>query len=350
MTQVSHQCTCHETASKLLLYNNALPSNVETNSLLNWQPQHQQQLSTFNRPYGLDDQSDAGYYKSAISPSTSLRFLNGQTKSPRRRSSLTRSPINTTNSRRRSTMSHLSRPVISVEDFDLTDQTTADRNRMAPYSMPDYQQNIDLNSEQHSSLTAPIYSKSSSASIISSSSSIPSPSSTHTDEVNLGNYTNDLGFMATGPDELTNLLNNVLMDNQSSISTLEGSNPYYQIPTATDMTRSTTISSSCSSTSATPMMMPLQSAWCGSLVPHGNCVPSSANQGESVVITITPLQNTKPAVTRIVTCYCGDFCNCPGCFVHPNNLLNQQQPKQYSRSSFSSSSSSSYSSDDEQPR
>lgn len=362
MTQESHhhhqQCTCHETASKLLLYNDAISNNVESDLLLDWQPQYQQQLDNFT---GMDANE---YYKPAISPSTSsLRFLNGQTKSPRRRSSVSRINSGLT-SRRRSTVSHLSRPVISVEDFDLTDQTEG-RNRMASYSMMDYQQ---MDPEQRTtSLVAPVYSKSSSASIISSPSS-NSPNSTHTDEINLGNYTtNDLGLMSTGPDELTNLLNNVLMDSssQSPMSTQFLEDTYYQqqpqTTAATDMTRSTTISSSCSSSyAASTMMIPPQPSWCGSLVPHVSCAPSSAiNQGESVVITITPLQNTKPAVTRIVTCYSGDSCNCPGCFVHPNNLLamNQQQEpqlKQYSRSSFSSSSSSSYSSDDEvlyqQPR
>ncbi|KAI9304342.1 hypothetical protein BJ944DRAFT_87321 [Cunninghamella echinulata] len=50
--------------------------------------------------------------------------------------------------------------------------------------------------------------------------------------------------------------------------------------------------------------------------------------GESVVITITPLneshhplQNTNQVRTRIVTCYCGSQCRCQGCLVHPGNFL-----------------------------
>lgn len=368
----SRQCACHETPSKLLLYNNVLSNTMNAEPEMNWQPQDQKQLSTFTRSDGLDEQQYGGHYRPLSAPSMSLQFLNEQIKSPRRRSSVPRrSSINSASSefssRRRSTMSHLSRPVISVEDFDLTEKN-AERNRTDTYSMTDYQQNINLGmGQQHIiSMAAPVYPKSSSASIISSSASIPSsnsPYSDHMDEINLGNYTNNLGIMARDPDELTNLLNNVLMDsNQSPISNQfvedTTNNTCYQQPqTAADMTGPTTISSPCPSSYATPMISPPQPSWCGSPVSHVNCAPSSptSNQGESVVITITPLQNTKPAVTRIVTCYCGDLCNCPGCFVHPNNLFamdyqqqqhEQTQLKNYPLSSFSSSSSS-CSSDDE---
>ncbi|KAI9276034.1 hypothetical protein BY458DRAFT_506858 [Sporodiniella umbellata] len=38
-------------------------------------------------------------------------------------------------------------------------------------------------------------------------------------------------------------------------------------------------------------------------------------------MTLTPLHTTSTPITRIMTCYCGDACLCPGCFVHPDNHL-----------------------------
>lgn len=89
---------------------------------------------------------------------------------------------------------------------------------------------------------------------------------------------------------------------------------------------------------------------CGSITPHSTCNNATQQQGQSVVITITPLSTTSTSesrepMSRIVTCYCGDSCICPGCFVHPNNydaLFNQavSQPcfMPYSMSSSSCSS------------
>lgn len=57
---------------------------------------------------------------------------------------------------------------------------------------------------------------------------------------------------------------------------------------------------------------------CGSLMPSPNCFPP--NVGESVVITITPISQDLLTTTRIVTCYCGSQCTCPGCLVHPSTL------------------------------
>ncbi|KAI8342086.1 hypothetical protein BC941DRAFT_415326 [Chlamydoabsidia padenii] len=63
---------------------------------------------------------------------------------------------------------------------------------------------------------------------------------------------------------------------------------------------------------------------CGS--PQSMCQPSD-NGGESVVITIAPLSPTTKLPssdnvrTRIVTCYCAGNCTCPGCLVHPGNVL-----------------------------
>ncbi|KAG1457178.1 hypothetical protein G6F56_006668 [Rhizopus delemar] len=78
---------------------------------------------------------------------------------------------------------------------------------------------------------------------------------------------------------------------------------------------------------------------CGSF--NSNCC-HPVTEGESVVITITPLAYTKdqPTTTRIVTCYCGSLCNCPGCLVHPSSFLSNDPL-------LNSSASSSYASDEE---
>lgn len=70
--------------------------------------------------------------------------------------------------------------------------------------------------------------------------------------------------------------------------------------------------------------------------PHG---PPQGQVGESVIITMTPLpkwnsasqqndlqtspqqQQTAISTTKIVTCYCGPSCTCPGCLVHPTSSI-----------------------------
>ncbi|CDH55111.1 predicted protein [Lichtheimia corymbifera JMRC:FSU:9682] len=64
-----------------------------------------------------------------------------------------------------------------------------------------------------------------------------------------------------------------------------------------------------------------------------SCPPTDTSmaQGESVVITITPLpkqqgggqqdHTTATTMTRVVTCYCGPSCICPDCLVHPVIIL-----------------------------
>ncbi|ORZ00641.1 copper fist DNA binding domain-domain-containing protein [Syncephalastrum racemosum] len=54
----------------------------------------------------------------------------------------------------------------------------------------------------------------------------------------------------------------------------------------------------------------------------------SSSTGESVMVTITPLTTMArmtTTTTRILTCYCGDNCVCPGCLVHPKQQQQQQQ-------------------------
>ncbi|PHZ13773.1 uncharacterized protein RHIMIDRAFT_124808 [Rhizopus microsporus ATCC 52813] len=64
---------------------------------------------------------------------------------------------------------------------------------------------------------------------------------------------------------------------------------------------------------------------CGSMIPHQCTTSIPLTKGESVVMTMTPLHTSAMPVTRIVTCYCGEACICPGCFVHPDNYLQLAQ-------------------------
>lgn len=96
---------------------------------------------------------------------------------------------------------------------------------------------------------------------------------------------------------------------------------------------------------------PINRSHCGSFVPNPTCCQSKG-PGESVIITITPLvqdnqpQDNSPTTTRIVTCYCGQHCTCPGCLVHPNNFFLGNDP--YTGPFIPSSSSSCYGSDEEE--
>ncbi|KAL0085216.1 hypothetical protein J3Q64DRAFT_1746106 [Phycomyces blakesleeanus] len=144
---------------------------------------------------------------------------------------------------------------------------------------------------------------------------------------------------------------------------------------------------------------------CGSFAPHPSCSPPSDQWvGESVVITITPLSGPSSshhhhetvsspdssssttssvngstsgnkgggssgsssgggggggiAATRIVTCYCGASCSCPGCLVHPGNFFLGNQTldpyagffPSYQVANSSSTASSCYGSDEEEQK
>lgn len=91
-----------------------------------------------------------------------------------------------------------------------------------------------------------------------------------------------------------------------------------------------------------------------------SCPPTDTSmaQGESVVITITPLpkqqgggqqdHTTATTMTRVVTCYCGPSCICPDCLVHPgNSFLANMEPYAGLMNPHQSSSSSSCGSDDD---
>ncbi|KAF7730067.1 hypothetical protein EC973_003012 [Apophysomyces ossiformis] len=160
----------------------------------------------------------------------------------------------------------------------------------------------------------------------------------------------------THPDELTALLNQVLTHEDNSKSSMQGL-PSLSLPPSTSSSTST---SSAILSAATPARPPTD--YCGSFACHSACRPSiSHDQGESVVITITPLPKsgqedpTSRMTTRIVTCYCGPTCTCPGCFVHPGNFFLGNSTLDPYAGLFSaqracSSTSSSYSSDDDDRR
>ena len=83
---------------------------------------------------------------------------------------------------------------------------------------------------------------------------------------------------------------------------------------------------------------------CGSFASSSACQPSNG-QSESVVITITPLPKQQDdqvtTTTRVVTCYCGPTCVCPGCLVHPANAFLDPYAGLYPMQQQSSSSASS---------
>ncbi|CEP17846.1 hypothetical protein [Parasitella parasitica] len=343
------QCTCHETATKIL-------KPKENWSAL--QQQHLQEapmaLAARSRGTMIEENGLGPYSFQKSHSSSSLRFLDGKTKSPRRRSSLTRrSSTNSGNNSRRSTISHPtstvagSAPVSMPFQINQQDNMMMDMQRFLLTDQFNQQQQLtEIKAESaaftSNSLSAPTaYNVSSASSTSSSNLSSHSPNSIHADMMSSPNELGD--FIMTDPDELTTMWNNVLMNNNDNAAPAaaatsgagaNNSNNSENIKrTGTsagiDMTRSTTASSSNSQQHLQPPAM-----LCGSFAPHPSCSPASSimDQGESVVITITPLSNLlsnqeqqaavakeKPAVTRIVTCYYGSSCICPGCFVHPNN-------------------------------
>ncbi|KAI8146170.1 copper fist DNA binding domain-containing protein [Fennellomyces sp. T-0311] len=95
---------------------------------------------------------------------------------------------------------------------------------------------------------------------------------------------------------------------------------------------------------APPPAPPAVVSCCGSFASSSACQPSSG-QSESVVITITPLPKQQDdqvtTTTRVVTCYCGPACVCPGCLVHPANAFLDPYAGLYPMQQQSSSSASS---------
>jgi hypothetical protein len=184
-------------------------------------------------------------------------------------------------------------------------------------------------------------------------------------EINHDSFMDDL----TNVDEFTAILNNVLQkDNSDSPSSQPSASEPSGSGTSSLIAQNNNASKNFSMNSSSPLPGRSQ---CGSFVPQSRCCrPSGVPGGESVVITITPLttpDNTEsnatktnekekqpqrtnyPTTTRVVTCYCGKQCNCPGCLVHPGNFLLGTDPYAGLLANHSSSASSScYGSDDDE--
>lgn len=207
---------------------------------------------------------------------------------------------------------------------------------------------------------------------------------------NSNNNDTTTGYMGdlANADELTAILNNVLQKEEDDLS-LPSSSSYAgsivdpnQSPTTAALPSNTALAGSNpltptttavaaskrkSSGSSSHPLSPMNRSQCGSFVPRSKCCkPAGAVGGESVVITITPLTNTtndeksmmtmmleddhtqQKTTTRIVTCYCGSQCTCPGCLVHPGNFFLGSDPYAGLMMNPSSSASSScYGSDEE---
>ncbi|OBZ90563.1 hypothetical protein A0J61_01383 [Choanephora cucurbitarum] len=186
-----------------------------------------------------------------------------------------------------------------------------------------------------------------------------------------------IGDELANADELTAILNNVLSKEEDINSVSSSTSNSYR----SSISAPTYTSTPTASAATVPIPMPTtsggvnpmipsnlnQQSHCGSFVPRSKCCkPLGSPGGESVVITITPLasttktedmiensttssmqQQTYPTTTRIVTCYCGSQCACPGCLVHPGNFFLGSDPYVGPLIPSSSASSSCYGSDEE---
>ncbi|KAI7894890.1 uncharacterized protein EV154DRAFT_458784 [Mucor mucedo] len=286
--------------------------------------------------------------------STSQRFLDGQPRTRRRRST-TQKRTAAANSTTVTPTNYNRLPVNALVDSVLTIDTIHDYSLSTPPSSavsPHHLSSLSTHEPmdvQFDYLTEQL--------------EILSNSSHHS-------YIGDL----SNADELTAILNNVLQKDDDdddgvslpSVSSYSSNNTTLK-STSTNR-KSTPILPATSHPPAAAASMP--PSHCGSFVPLSKCCkPVGAAGGESVVITITPLTNTtapsndsmmmmleddhqtqQKTTTRIVTCYCGNQCTCPGCLVHPSNFFLGTDP--YSglmmNNPSSSASSSCYGSDEEE--
>lgn len=365
------QCTCHEAANKILLSQQQNEQQLQLNSTAVFQ--QQENISTpilpvSSRSRGIDEVSPPGYNNyNQVQRSSSFRFLDGQTNSPRRKSSTSSSRSNSSSKRKSSI--HYQQQQQQQQQYHVDEQMLDMQSLL--FSQQQQQQRVtEIDKNECSSSMMMVnnnaFPSNASTTTTISSSSTPNSNYNMNNQNNQQGYTNykdeehmynnnDIHLMmdTTDPDELTSLLNNVLNDRKQQETTAN----------SVDMTRSNTTNSFSSTSSlngnSSHFIVPQQHQHivCGSFTPHSNCSPAAVMnpRGESVVITITPLQptiekNSKKPVTRIVTCYCGNSCICPGCFVHPNNYpIMQQQPfMPIQQQSKCSNNSSSYSSDDDE--
>lgn len=273
---------------------------------------------------------------------TSQRFLDGQPRVRRRRSNKQQKPASTsatpTSSANRLPVNAL------IDSSNLTINTITDYSLSTPPSSAVSPH--PPSSSSNSSLAAACEPMDTHFDYLTEQLEILSNSSNSVTNSN-GQFMGDLA----NAEELTAILNNVFKEDElESVSTTS-----HRSSVSTTATAPTTMGSQ-----ANPHAMPTtMRSQCGSFVPRSTCCkPSSANNGESVVITITPLSTNNnnaadkqqqadyPTTTRIVTCYCGNQCTCPGCLVHPGNFFLGSDP--YAGPLIPSSNSSScYGSDEE---
>jgi hypothetical protein len=231
--------------------------------------------------------------------SSSQRFLDGQPRERRKRSTHQKHRNSTSSS---CSTSSCTRPVTSVP--------------------PVVAASIDTNASMYLGLTTP------------PPASISPPSGTETMDFQFDYVSDQLNAFLANPsppddlvntEELTAILNEVLQSGPQEVYSFKESPP------------------------PPPLMPPpIVKSECGSF--SDKCCQRNGPT-ESVVITITPLtepfvksSDQQPTTTRIVSCHCGAQCKCPGCLVHPSNsALFQNDPY----TSNISSSSSCYGSDDE---
>lgn len=282
---------------------------------------------------------------------TSQRFLDGQPRVRRHRSNKQQQPL-----QQRSTT---------------TTNANTSANRLPVNALID-SSNLTINTLTDYSLSTPPSSAVSPHPPSSSNSSLAAacePMDMHFDylteqlEILSNNSNNNDNFMGdlANAEELTAILNNVFKEDElDSVSTKSHRSSISTIATGTVTSDHIMNSSNHATTTTTTMPTTIRSQ-CGSFVPRSTCCKPTAStsnisNGESVVITITPLstnnsttdkqQQDYPTTTRIVTCYCGNQCTCPGCLVHPGNFFLGNDP--YAGPLIPSSNSSScYGSDEE---
>lgn len=288
---------------------------------------------------------------------TSQRFLDGQPRVRRRRSNKQQQPLQ-------------QRPTA-------TTNANTSANRLPVNALID-SSNLTINTLTDYSLSTPPSSAVSPHPPSSSNSSLAAacePMDMHFDylteqlEILSNNSNNNDNFMGdlANAEELTAILNNVFKEDElDSVSTNSHRSSTSTIATGTvasdhTMNSSNHATTTTTTTTATTAMPTTIRSQCGSFVPRPTCckptaTASNISNGESVVITITPLstnnntadkqQQDYPTTTRIVTCYCGNQCTCPGCLVHPGNFFLGNDP--YAGPLIPSSNSSScYGSDEE---
>ncbi|KAI9251998.1 hypothetical protein EDC94DRAFT_621364 [Helicostylum pulchrum] len=295
-------------------------------------------------------------------PTSTQRFLDGQPRIRRRRSTNQKRTIAANST----TVTPTRLPVNAL--VDLTIDTLHDYSLSSPSSSA-----VSPHHISSSSSTAASAPTSAIATAVMSNDPMDIQFDYLTEQLEILSSSNH-GFIGdlANADELTAILNNVLQKEDDD-----------DIPSVSSSSYSSHLTATCSSTlpntkNMSAPMIPTAlnsptSSHCGSFVPRSKCCkPMGALGGESVVITITPLTNTSSSggstsnnnnsmlmmleddqtqqktTTRIVTCYCGNQCTCPGCLVHPGNFFLGTDP--YSglmMNPSSSASSSCYGSDEE---